>query len=312
MKNALALAISLVAAILSSGCRQELKDISSVSFPEAPIEIMCNEDIGMELINYLNIIQLPDGTYRMYFSAIKEKGDGSDWDQNLYYAESTDGFSYEFKGKVMDTIVEQTVFLVDDRDRPFRMVGNILVDGRHNLCLWKSRDGLTFDEKKVLSAEVFDTQNVMIERSGRLRLYTRINLEEGRNRRVAVAEFTLDGEPVSDFKLLPGDFLYNSATCKTDERHDVLFPTYLNDYDGDHAECYIKTFVTDGLYDKEIPCDLNRWIEPGKLWALVAPGFITINGERYLAYNTITKSHGTVRSDAVSKYKLIKAVVGYD
>ena len=86
------------------GCGR--KTIIGVSFPEAPIELATNADFGMELINYYNILQLPDGTYRMYFSGYKADECGPDWDnQNLYYAESEDGFHYELKGKVMDSIV---------------------------------------------------------------------------------------------------------------------------------------------------------------------------------------------------------------
>ena len=299
MKKHLTVTVFLVAAILSSCCRKEVKDIASVSFPEAPIEIMSNEGVGMNLINYFNIIQLPEGGYRMYFSGYKADECGPDWDnQNLYYAESADGIHYEMRGKIMDSIVEQTVFFT----KKFKMY------------MWKSKDGLEFDGKVLLSTRWNDTQSVMIPRNGRFKLYTRTWDEEHKDRKNAVAEFTPDGELLQDITPLAGDFLYNPAACPVDDRLDILFPTYLNNmYPGMTDTCFFKCFVVDGLYSKELGCDLNRWVEPEEKWVLAAPGFIRIGEDLYLAYNTRTYSHDTPRAeDVVTKYKLIKAVIGYE
>ena len=59
------------------------------------------------------------------------------------------------------------------------------------------------------------------------------------------------------------------------------------------------------------PCALNRWVEADEKWMLAAPGFVYINGERYLAYNTRTRSHETSQTGMVSKFKLIKVVLEY-
>ena len=56
-------AITCVLAALLFFCRGR-RTVTGVSFPEPPIEIACNEDFGMGLINYFNIIRLKDGTYR--------------------------------------------------------------------------------------------------------------------------------------------------------------------------------------------------------------------------------------------------------
>ena len=174
MKKHLTVTVFLIAAILSSCCSKEVKDIASVSFPEAPIEIMSNEGVGMNLINYFNIIQLPEGGYRMYFSGYKADECGPDWDnQNLYYAESADGIHYEMRGKIMDSIVEQTVFFTGDKDLPFGMVGRVRENKKFKMYMWKSKDGLEFDGKVLLSTRWNDTQSVMIPRNGRFKLYTR-------------------------------------------------------------------------------------------------------------------------------------------
>ena len=84
-------------------CSCGRKTIIGVSFPEAPIEIATNSDFGMQLINMYNIIRTPDGTYRMYFIANPADGIAEHEDmQNLYLAESSDGFHYELKGKLKD------------------------------------------------------------------------------------------------------------------------------------------------------------------------------------------------------------------
>lgn len=149
-----ALLFCLLAAAL---CACGKKTVVAVHFPEAPVEIACNDDFGMPFINYFNIIQTPDGTYRMYFSGNDASGIAEqEWQQNLYWAESADG--------------------------PFM---------------------------------------------------------------------------------------------------------------------------------RELPCELNQWIEEDEEWFLASPGFVFINGDRYLAYNTRTASHDHSRTGMVCKYKLIKVVLEY-
>ena len=216
--------IVLLSVISSSCCHQTKKDILAVSFPEAPVEIMSNTSAGMDLINYFNILQLPQGGYRMYFSGYKADECGPDWDnQNLYYAESTDGIHYEPCGKVMDSIIEQTVFLTGDREKPFGLVGRVRENKKFAMYMWKSKDGLEFGDKTLLLNGWHDTQCFMVPRNGRFKLYTRTWDDDHRNRKNAVVEFSPEGERLSEISPLPGDFLYNSAACPVDERLDILF-----------------------------------------------------------------------------------------
>ena len=316
MKYHLSFTLLLLSVVLLSCRRQDVKEITSVSFPEAPIEILDNESVGMNLINYFNIIQLPEGGYRMYYSGYKADECGPDWDnQNLYYAESTDGFHYETRGKVMDSIVEQTVFFTGDKEKPYGLVGRVRGENRKFVMyMWKSKDGIEFGDKVVLSTDWNDTQAVMVPRDGYYKLYTRTWRDEHRNRKNAVAVFSPEGERLSEYSPLPGDYLYNSAACPVDGRHDILFPTFMNNmYPGSTDTCYFKCFVVDGVYSKELDIDLNKWVEPEEKWVLAAPGFVDIGGDLYLAYNTRTYSHDTPRADdVVTKYKLIKAVIGYE
>ncbi len=314
MKKFLPCALAcMLAAGLTCGCRP--KTLVGVAFPDPPVEIVSNADFGMQLINMFNIIRIPDGTYRMYFIANPKDGIAENEHlQNLYYAESQDGFHYELKGKLMDELVEQTVFLVKDKEYPYRMVGNQWIGEKsweRGMFLWKSKDGITFTDRKMLYDFLHDTQNVMIPRGNRLKLYSRVTQEHYKNRRMTVAEFNQEGEQISDTEILAGDFLYNTAACKVDERYDLLFPTYYNTHGGTTDACFFRCYLADGPFVRELPCALNRWVEADEKWVLAAPGFVYINGERYLAFNTRTKSHETSQTGMVSKYKLIKAVLEY-
>lgn len=308
--------ILLISLLTLALCGCGRKTIIGVSFPEPPIEFATNADFGMELINYYNIIQLPDGTYRMYFSGNPIDGVAeNERNQNLYLAESTDGFHYELKCKVMDTVIEQSVFMVKDKEYPYRMVGCQWIGEKswqRGVFLWKSKDGIEFTDRKMLYDTIRDTQNVMVTRGNRWKLYSRITQEHYKNRRMTVAEFNKRGEQLSDTEILAGDFLYNNAACKVDKRYDLLFPTYYNTHGGTTDACFFRCYLTDGPFIREFPCELNRWVEADEHWVLASPGFVFINGERYLAYNSRTRSHETSETGMVSRYKLVKAVIEYE
>lgn len=284
----------------------------AVHFPEAPIEIACNQDFGMHIINYFNILQLPDGTYRLYFSGNETSGIAEEeWQQNLYLAESADGFHYALKGKIMDALIESSVCRVEDREWPFRLVGSQKEDGKQCLFLWKSKDGLSFTGRKLLYDFKHDTQNTLVPRGKQMKLYSRVTQEHYRNRRITLTEFTLDGEPLTDTEVLAGDCLYNSAACKVDGRYDLLFPTYYNTHGGTTDDCSFRCYLADGPFMHELPCELNKWVEDGEEWFLAAPGFVCINGDRYLAYNTRSESHEHSHTGMVCKYKLVKVELEY-
>ena len=164
----------------------------------------------------------------------------------------------------------------------------------------------------MLYDKIHDTQNVMVTRGNRWKLYSRITQEHYKNRRMTVTEFNKRGEQLSDTEILAGDFLYNSAACKVDRRYDLLFPTYYNTYGGTSDACFFRCYLADGPFVRQIPCELNRWVEADEHWVLACPGFVFINGERYLAYNSRTRSHETSETGMVSRYKLVKAVIEYE
>lgn len=70
------------------------KDIKEVVFPDVPIEIFNNQECGMALINYFNIIQIEKNRYYLYYSGFSDVNKDGEYDQNLYLATSEDGFHY--------------------------------------------------------------------------------------------------------------------------------------------------------------------------------------------------------------------------
>ena len=66
--------VFLICLFTAALCACGKKTLIGVDFPEPPVEIACNEDFGMGLINYFNILQTPNGTYRMYFSGNESSG----------------------------------------------------------------------------------------------------------------------------------------------------------------------------------------------------------------------------------------------
>lgn len=69
-------------------------DINEIVFPEAPIEILSNKELGMALINYFNIVKISPTCFYLFFSAFPDRTKGGEFNQNLYLATSEDGFKY--------------------------------------------------------------------------------------------------------------------------------------------------------------------------------------------------------------------------
>lgn len=195
--------------VLLAGCsHEELSDsgdindiaLDAVLFPDPPIEIMNNVEHGMMLINYFNIIHKND-MYYMYYAGFVKGGGRSEYDQNLYLATSSDGIHYNDyvsnNGSriIMPSLKEQSVFLITGGGK-IGLVGNVEEKGIEKLCVWESEDGIQFDNRKVLFADIpHDTQNVLISRKDGYDLYTRLWLpdwDHRTNRKIAKCSFDKD------------------------------------------------------------------------------------------------------------------------
>lgn len=305
--------------------------MNSISFPEPPIEIMSNIDSETTakdcvMLNWYNIVQVNKNLYYMWYAALGSSSGESDIDQGLFFAYSNDAFHWRrvFPNGADNTIVskgiqEQYVFRVSfDNSMPFRMIANVIDKGKFKLCMWSSQDGYSWemDKKKVLLDDLLhDTQNVMIEREGKLNLYTRLWNKTNTNRRNGICEFDFSGNLLTQLDTLAGDYLYNAATSYLDNKYDLLLPTYMNNKEGDSPSdnTYIKSYLCHKKEVVEVDNDFNRWLKPDEKWVSFAPGFLEVDGKTYLSYMTCTWSHDSKRpSNGVTRYYLIRVEMTID
>lgn len=88
----------------------------------------------------------------------------------------------------------------------------------------------------------------------------------------------------------------------------MLFPTFFNNLEGGGLGTHINCYLCDGLFVRSINCDINKWIDADNMkWVMVAPGFITIGRDNYVAFMTNSEYHGGM--GGVSKYWIIKTVL---
>lgn len=297
-----------------------------VYFPEAPIEIMSNQDVSSNdydcrVINYFNIVQAKENLYYLYYAALGKYSGDADIEQGLFFAYSNDAIHWKRElpdGRnniiVPSGIQEQSVFkLESDNENPYRLVANIKEANKHKLCMWESKNGYDFDFSNrtvLLDDRLHDTQNVIIPRNDSLYLYTRLWSATAKDRRNAIARFNRDGVLDSSIDTLAGNYVYNSAASYVNEQYDLLLPTFINNKDGDSPsdEAYFKAFLKDVRADcVEIDTNLNQWLKDYEKWMIAAPGILNIDGEKYIAYYTWNRSHdGKWPEPGICKYYLIK------
>ncbi|GEM_PF-1153259 len=294
--------------------------VSKIVFSEL-IEIMSNKDESSSeydnrLINEFNIVNY-NGIYYLYYIAIGKNEKLSDANYNLCMAYSFDGLKWERScpgalnkdnNVIGKGIIEQSVFLVPDDNYPFRLIGNEVEGGNHQMYLWKSSDGVEFIEKKKMLTDTWhDTQNAITIHNNMLKLYTRVWNPQATNRKVGVCYFNMDGELTSSIVPLSGDYLYDGSPCKLTDKYDLILPTFMNNKEGRSDECHIKTYIIDGCFSKEIPNNMSDIIGKDVKWVNCCPNFVEIGGDKYVGVLTWNWSHDTpMPADGIVKYSLAK------
>ena len=301
--------------------------ISRISFPSPPIEICTSSELGVQFINYFNIVKVRDDMFYMYYQAFDGEVFHNDFDQNIYFAYSTDGFHWKHERPghmnniILRNVVEMSVFRVPDETYPFRLIGNVLRDQdqitsecNRTLCIWKSKDGLLFEQKSILLDDVVhDTQNVMLVYNNYMKLYTRDwiwgeinNKRQLLNRKVAVCNFDFNGKQLTSLEMLPMDHLYNSAASLY-KGYELLFPTYFDEIEGGTDSCYVKNYIVNNGVVKELECEFNNCLQSDENWVIISPGIIEINNRTYISYVTNTASHDNQDTGKEeSRFKLVE------
>ncbi len=329
----LVLLLSCFAVLMS--CDHENKDVPAIGdyvfFPEPPVEIMSNidkesSDKDCAMLNWFNIIKIKDNLYYMWYAALGTSSGSTDIEQGLFFAYSCDAIHWKRNMPdgsdntiVSKGIQEQFIFKTNhDQGTPFRMIANIIEDGKYKLCMWKSTDGYSFNmnNRKVLLDDLLhDTQNVIIEKSGKWMLYTRLWNKTNTNRRNGICTLDYSGNILSPIDTLAGDYLYNSAATYINNSSDLLLSTFMNNKEGENPNdsTYIKCYIRKDSNIRQVDTNFNQWIKEDEKWVSFAPGFIEIDGDKYLSYMTCTWSHDSKRpSNGVSRYYLIKVVITID
>lgn len=321
MKKTLQILLTATLCLFSSCKNDDFNTVFSISFPEAPVVLFNQEDAGLQCLNYFNIIKIDDSQYRMYFSGEEIGDEIKDFNNNLYIATSEDLFHWKFENPcggsncLMRHIVEQSVCYIEGDEYPFRLIGNIWEDEKYKLCMWFSKDGIDFSERKVvLDDRMHDSQIILVPEDGFFKMYYRQSIKFGPgnyNRRIVLRHIDMQGDTLTGMQFVAGERLYNSAASKIDERFDLLLPTYFNNEPGLGDPCRFEAYIENGLYSQQIDCPLNDWVEEDEKWVLAAPGIIEKDGRKYIAYYTRNTSHDEGRVDK-SVIKLIEIRISSD
>ncbi len=293
----------------------------SISFEGEPIKILSTEDadateIDNQVMGYFNIVKVKENLFYLYYIAVGKGEEIKNETYDLCMAYSTDGFHWTrgipgIEGGnniVMPQVIEQSVFMVPDEDYPFRLIGN---EGKGNLKIWKSKDGISFTDKKdILTDRWHDTQNAGVVQGDRIKVYTRLWNPTATNRQNGVAYIDFDGNQLTKIVKLAGDYLYNAAPLQIDERYEILLPTFFNNKEGKDDSSHLKAFLLDGYYAKEIDCNLNKKLGGDVGWCLVSPYLINIAGGNYVSYYTSTVTHDNYQNEQkTNSYYLIKVTI---
>ena len=258
-----------------------------------------------------SIVQVEKDLFYMYYECY---GTGSfsrdDKDLELAFAFSKDGFNWKREiPEGIETPVDGTnlifdwridkemvigidVVKVNDPIYPYRMIGS---KGKHlaqKICLWKSKDGVHFEQMRVLLNAKYDSKVSIIVRGNVLKVYLRMRENGGNStRQIGVMYTDLDGNILSPPTTLFGDYYYQAGASIIDDRRELLLPTY---YDEKNDKNWYDAFVVEGAKITHIDTNINEVLMNSEKdgWGIICPKIITIGFEQYIYYMQWNYTHG--------------------
>jgi hypothetical protein len=322
----------LVYPLIYIGCRDKyLDEISQINPQNIKFEILqesrqiiLKQEHPWEdhLLGYFNVIK-KDSIWRMWYTSWGKKTnndifgaccfaysrDGEKWEKS--YPDSISNNNIFMSSQTNNGICEQFVFYDYDLNE-FILVANTHSENKIlQTYIWKSKNGINWNEKKLLFPTYLDTQFSILKKGNLYNIYCR----DWTKFRI-IGKFVIDknGNSVETLKSMLSsqdinyNHLYNNAASLIDNKL-VIFPTL---YNQDNDKMYISIgFETDKdikLTYIDITNDLFG--EEDIKWALVSPGLIPTAeknvywmyylGDKYSHYERIR------RSDNVTKYYRIK------
>lgn len=290
-------------------------EISRPTF-EKPVVVMANYDTNATshdnlYIGYSSIVQVRPSLYYLYYESI---GDGSFTNnsvQELSFAYSTDGMHWVREipsgieepvpgtnlifdwRKDKSRVVEHDVVKVMDSEYPFRMVATKGQGSMpQTINMWKSKDGIHFEQMRVILNEKHDTQVSIIVRGNILKIYLRMRKTGGNStRQIGVMYTDLDGNILSPPTMLFGDYYYQAGASILDDRRELLLPTY---FDEKNDLNWYDAYIVEGTNITHIDTNINEVLinseEDG--WGTVSPKIVTIGYNQYIYYVQRNYTHG--------------------
>lgn len=196
-------------------------------------------------------------------------------------------------------LIEHCIVEVPDHEYPYRLLCNKIVSSSsQSIRIYKSSDGINYTFVKTILSEKHDSQMSAVCKGNTIIIYTRIWDSAHTNRQVGAMTIDLDGNIVKPLHLILGDYLYNSASLPIDLKRELFFPTWyigvnVSTQQDMHLECYQKQ---DEQFIK-LNTNINGILNSDEYWALVCPGSIAINGQKYICVNAWKRHHYTVTGD---------------
>lgn len=264
-------------------------------------------------LGYFTILQVKPDLYYMYYEC---SGTNHYVFNHIAFAYSTDGLNWirSFPAGISHTVYDEygrtiknsnlisykdirefDVVKVQDPEYPFRMIANewINQDKYRNdtqLCMWKSKDGVNFEDKVVLLASKHDTQPSVIVRGNVLKIYIRLRGKDDlRKRHVGYMYVDTDGVMIAPPTLLSEDLYYTSGASILDNNREILFPTYFNQKYPEHN--HYESCIVENNHMNKIEADMSVLNKEGDKWGMISPHIITINHAQYIAYHQANFDH---------------------
>lgn len=288
-----------------------------VSFgnPSQSIKIIGNKDTDATddayVLNSGQLIQI--GKYFYLFYIGLPSGATSETQYHILSAYSADGLTWQrgFPDGITPPVagtnrllsesglIEHCVIEVPDSEYPYRLLCNKIVSSSsQSMRMYKSADGINYSLVCTFLNEKHDSQMSAICKGNTIEVYTRIWDSAHTNRQVGALTIDLNGNIVKPLHIVLGDYLYNSAAIPIDLHRELWFPTWyigvnVSTQQDMHLECY-------QMQDEKaikLNTNINQILNSNEYWALVCPGVITINGQKYIAVNAWKRHHYSISGD---------------
>ena len=194
-------------------------------------------------------------------------------------------------------ITEFDVVKVQDSDYPFRLIANELIDldtytNMTHVCMWKSKDGINFEDKVEILPDKYDSMPSVIARGNILKVYHRMRSQSTNKKRViGVMYLDLNGAILSPLTTIIDDYYYNSAASVLDDRREILFPTYFDQKDP--TLTHYDAYIVEGYNYVKCNSSTSAFMFKNDRFGMTSPHIIDINGKNYILYYQSNKWHSS-------------------